>query len=148
MKQFKCILTVVLIFFGTPSFCQVNAKQFLGTWTTRRTDEKSFSVTEEIWVFENTTSGSWTRKLILSNGVVVCDISNPFTWKLLATNKLDITLGKTSCKCSATKKQFEEGLETFIKNYKESYNNEYFSYKIKYVDTKTISLDNFILKKQ
>jgi hypothetical protein len=148
MKHLIHLPVVFFIFLGTSALCQLTPKQFLGTWKTTRTDAKSYSVTEETWVFESLSKGKWTRKLIMSEGAITCNIDNPFTWKISSSKIVEIKLGKTNCNCVAAKKKFEEGLDEFIKNYKASYNNEYFNYKIKTVDSRTINLDDFTLTKQ
>ena len=148
MRDIKLILTFATFYFGFSAFSQTPNKPFIGTWKVTEADERQHSVTEGTWLFKNSSSGVWDRKLILSNSAVICYLKNSFTWKVAPPNKIKITLGNTSCKCIPSEKRFENGLEDFVRNLKASYNNEFFWYKYKVANSSTIYFDDLKLIKQ
>ncbi len=111
-------------------------------------NERGHSVSEENWTFQNAKSGVWDRKFILSNNAIICILKNPFAWQIMPSNKVKITLGKTECKCTASEKKLEQGLDDFVKNLKGSYSNEFFEYKYRISSSTLIYFDEIKLVKQ
>ena len=148
MKHLKYALILILLSAEISAFCQTSQKSFIGIWKTTRNDSRSYSISEEKWEFKDLKTGAWNRKLILSDGAIICLLKNPFIWQITSANKLKMTLGKTECKCTASNKKFEEGMEGFVNNLKASYSGEFFLHKIKVIDAKTITLDDFNLSKE
>lgn len=149
MKHLKYIVTIFLTFhLSFYANSQNTTKLFIGTWKTTQADQRVHSVSEETWIFQNAKSGVWDRKLILSSNAIICFLKNPFTWQIMPSNKIKITLGKTECKCTASEKKFEEGLDDFVKNLKGSYDNEFFEYKYKISGSTLIYFDEIKLIRQ
>ena len=149
MKHVKYILTVIVIFqLNFIATSQNTSKQFIGTWKTTQIDQRSYSVSEETWIFQNAKSGEWNRKLTLSGNAIICILKNPFSWQITPSDKIKITLGKTDCKCTASEKKFEEGLDDFVKNLKATYNNEFYYYKYKIADTTVVYFNEIKLTRQ
>ena len=149
MRHLKYIITIFATFlFSFNTIGQNTTKPFIGLWKTTQVNERGHSVSEENWTFQNATSGVWDRKFIVSNNAIICILKNPFAWQIMSSNKVKITLGKTECKCTASEKKFELGLDDFVKNLKESYNNEFFEYKYRISSSTLIYFDEIKLVKQ
>ena len=146
MKKFKNAFALLLICHFS-AYSQTSLKTFIGSWKTTRYDKRNYSTSEENWKFTDSRTGTWNRKLIISDGAIICNLRNPFVWQITTANMLKMTLGKTECKCDASNKKFEEGMDAFIDNLKATYNGELFLHKIKITTAKTISLDDFDLNR-